>query len=262
MPAAPRRPTPGQGRRSVDTQSHRAALREEGAGRQVRAQRAAQAAGPPRPAVAARGRREPAESQASDAGHGADAQGCWPRRAAARAGGPAAFKRGPDPSRAAAPRFEDVQKARKERVETDGRRVIEEPGNRVIVKQGDRTVIRHDEAERFRAGGRDVRSERRPDGHTETFFIRPDGVRIVSVTDGSGRLVRRYRRGPDGREYNIIDNRKFFATWRSALASARSGSRSSIWRRRGSRFRARCTSSTTTARPTTTSTKLSCAARR
>ena len=127
-------------------------------------------------------------------------------------GGPAAFKRGPDPARAAAPRFEDVQKARKERVETDGRRVIEEPGNRVIVKQGDRIVIRHDEAERFRVGGRDVRSERRPDGRTETFFIRPDGARIVSVTDGSGRLVRRYRRGPDGREFNIIDNRKFFGT--------------------------------------------------
>jgi outer membrane protein OmpA-like peptidoglycan-associated protein len=34
-------------------------------------------------------------------------------------------------------------------------------------------------------------------------------MRIISVTDGNGRLVRRYRRGPDGREYNIIDNRRF-----------------------------------------------------
>src|SRR5215468_5153622 len=111
-----------------------------------------------------------------------------------------------------APRLEEVQKARKERVEADGRRVIEEPGNRIIVKQGDRIVIRHDEAERFRRGGRDVRSERRPDGYTETFYVRPDGVRIISVTDGSGRLLRRYRRGVDGREISIIDNRRFYGT--------------------------------------------------
>jgi outer membrane protein OmpA-like peptidoglycan-associated protein len=111
-----------------------------------------------------------------------------------------------------APRLEEVQKARKEHVEADGRRVIEEPGNRVIVKQGDRIVIRHDEAERFRRGGRDVRSERRPDGNTETFYVRPDGIRIISVTDGSGRLLRRYRRGLDGREISIIDNRRFYAT--------------------------------------------------
>jgi len=124
--------------------------------------------------------------------------------------GPAAALK-PIPS-GPAPRLEEVQKARKERVEADGRRVIEEPGNRVIVKQGDRILIRHDEAERFRLGGRDVRSERRPDGFTETFYVRPDGVRIISVTDGSGRLLRRYRRGFDGREISIIDNRRFYGT--------------------------------------------------
>jgi outer membrane protein OmpA-like peptidoglycan-associated protein len=124
--------------------------------------------------------------------------------------GPAAALK-PVPS-GSAPRLEEVQKARKEHVEADGRRVIEEPGNRIIVKQGDRIVIRHDEAERFRRGGRDVRSERRPDGFTETFYLRPDGVRIVSVTDGNGRLLRRYRRGLDGREISIIDNRRFYGT--------------------------------------------------
>ncbi|MBO0740233.1 MAG: OmpA family protein [Hyphomicrobiaceae bacterium] len=124
--------------------------------------------------------------------------------------GPAAALK-PVPS-GAAPRLEEVQKARKEHVEGDGRRVIEEPGNRIIVKMGDRIVIRHDEAERFRRGGRDVRSERRPDGFTETFYVRPDGIRIVSVTDGSGRLLRRYRRGLDGREISIIDNRRFYGT--------------------------------------------------
>jgi outer membrane protein OmpA-like peptidoglycan-associated protein len=124
--------------------------------------------------------------------------------------GPAAALKATPPG--PAPRLEEVQKARKEHVEADGRRVIVEPGNRIIVKQGDKIVIRHDEAERFRRGGRDVRSERRPDGHTETFYVRPDGVRIISVTDGNGRLLRRYRRGLDGREFSIIDNRRFYGT--------------------------------------------------
>ena len=128
------------------------------------------------------------------------------------AGGAATLKRGPQAPSGAGPRFEEVQKARKERIEAGGRRVIEEPGNRVIVKQGDKIVIRHDEAERFRRGGRDVRSVRRADGHSETFYVRRDGMRIVSVTDGNGRLLRRYRRGPDGREYNLIDNRRFYGT--------------------------------------------------
>ena len=105
-----------------------------------------------------------------------------------------------------------MQKARKEHVEPDGRRVIVEPGNRTIVKQGDRIVIRHDEAERFRRGGRDVKSQRGPDGHTETFYVRPDGMRVVSVMDANGPAPRRYRRGPDGREHNLIDNRKFYRT--------------------------------------------------
>ena len=50
-----------------------------------------------------------------------------------------------------------------------------------------------------------------------------DGVRVVTIVDANGRLVRRYRRGPDGRERNIIDNRRFYGT-ASPSASARSGS--------------------------------------
>jgi outer membrane protein OmpA-like peptidoglycan-associated protein len=108
----------------------------------------------------------------------------------------------------AAPRLIDVQKARTERVEGN-RRVIVEPGNRTIIKEGNRVVIRHDDADRFRRSGRDVKVERRPDGHTHTFYVRPDGVRVVTVMDGHGRLVRRYRHYHDGREVNIIDNRRF-----------------------------------------------------
>jgi outer membrane protein OmpA-like peptidoglycan-associated protein len=104
--------------------------------------------------------------------------------------------------------LDEVKKDRKERVEAGGRRVIQEPGNRLILKQDNRAVIRHDEAERFgRRPG--ARAERRPDGNVATSYTRPDGTRVVTEVDAHGRLVRRYRRGADGREHNIIDNRRF-----------------------------------------------------
>jgi outer membrane protein OmpA-like peptidoglycan-associated protein len=107
-------------------------------------------------------------------------------------------------------RFEEVQKGRQERVEGNAR-IIQEPGNRVIIKQDNRVIIRHDEAERFkRRPG--AQTERRPDGVVATFYARPDGTRVVTEVDAHGRLLRRYRHGPDGREHHIIDNRRF---WRN-----------------------------------------------
>ena len=43
----------------------------------------------------------------------------------------------------------------------------------------------------------------------ETIYLRPDGVRVVSVDDTHGRLVHRYRKDREGREFSIIDNRRF-----------------------------------------------------
>jgi outer membrane protein OmpA-like peptidoglycan-associated protein len=103
-----------------------------------------------------------------------------------------------------------VKKFRVERVEKGGdRKVIQEPGGRFIVKEHNRTIVRHDESERFlRRPG--ARSEPRPDGTVETFYIGRNGVRVVTVVDGNGRLLRRFRRDRDGRERNIIDNRRFY----------------------------------------------------
>ncbi len=107
-------------------------------------------------------------------------------------------------------RFDQIQKNRLERVEEGGKRkIIEEPGNRFIVKQGNKAVIRHDESERF-ARKKGAKSEKRGDGTVETVYARPDGVRIVTVVDSNGRLIRRYRRDRDGRERHIIDNRRFY----------------------------------------------------
>ncbi len=111
------------------------------------------------------------------------------------------------------PSFGQLQTQRKQTVEDNGRRtVIQEPGNRVIIKQDNRVFVQHNEAARFqRLNG--AETVRRPNGVTETFYVRPDGMRIVTEIDANGRMLRRYRRGPDGREHNIVDNRNF---WRNA----------------------------------------------
>ena len=110
----------------------------------------------------------------------------------------------PPPAQDSARRLDDVRGARREVREGD-RVMIQEPG-RVIIREDGRTIIRHSEVDRFRWQARDVRVERRG-ADTVTVFERQDGSRIYTVTDESGRLLRRYRRAPDGREIIIIDNR-------------------------------------------------------
>jgi OmpA-OmpF porin, OOP family len=109
----------------------------------------------------------------------------------------------PPPAQDSAHRLDDLRGERHEVREGD-RVIIEEPG-RVIVQEGGRTIIRHNDVDRFRWQAQDVHVERRG-ADTVTFFERPDGSRIYTVTDESGRLLRRYRRAPDGREIIIIDN--------------------------------------------------------
>jgi outer membrane protein OmpA-like peptidoglycan-associated protein len=110
----------------------------------------------------------------------------------------------PPPAQDSARRLDDVRGARHELREGD-RVMIQEPG-RVIIREDGRTIIRHNEVDRFRWQARDVRIERRG-ADTVTVFERTDGSRIYTETDESGRLLRRYRRAPDGREIIIIDNR-------------------------------------------------------
>jgi outer membrane protein OmpA-like peptidoglycan-associated protein len=99
---------------------------------------------------------------------------------------------------------EQMRTQRHEHTEPGGRVVIEEPG-RTIVREGKMTIIRHDETERFRAWGGDPRIERR--GNEQFAYIgRPGGYQIVTVTGTDGRMLRRIRRGPDGREVVLIDN--------------------------------------------------------
>ena len=100
-------------------------------------------------------------------------------------------------------KVEDLRAERHE-VHEGGRTIIQEPG-RTIIQEGGHVLIRHNEVERFGWHARDVHVEQRG-SDTVTVIERPDGIRIVNYTGPDGRLLRRLRRYPDGREVIIIDN--------------------------------------------------------
>ncbi len=101
-------------------------------------------------------------------------------------------------------RLDDFRGQRRE-VQEGGRTLIYEPGRVIVRDPSGQEFVRHDELERFRYGARDIRvlQER---GETRTVVIRPDGSEIVTITAPDGRLLRRIRRDPGGREIIIIDN--------------------------------------------------------
>ncbi len=102
-----------------------------------------------------------------------------------------------------AQRLDEVRRDRRETTE-GGRTFIREPG-RTIVEEDGRSYVVHDENDRFRELGYDVRRERRGDDFVDSID-RPDGTRILTYTTPDGRLLRRVRRLRDGSEIVLIDN--------------------------------------------------------
>ncbi len=135
----------------------------------------------------------------------AAARGPGGRPAAGAAAAPAAAAIAPVATPANVRRVDDVRAQRREIREGD-RTIIREPG-RTIIKEGNVTVIRRDESDRFRYGARNMIAERRG-SELRTIAVRPDGTRIITVTDDSGRLMRRSRRDQFGREYVMFENRR------------------------------------------------------
>jgi outer membrane protein OmpA-like peptidoglycan-associated protein len=103
-----------------------------------------------------------------------------------------------------AERLDQIRGRREERRDGDVT-IIREPGRTIIREDDGTAIIRRDETQRFRDLGYDGRSERQG-GETRTVFDRPDGTRVVTITDEEGRLIRRTRLDRDGREVVIIDN--------------------------------------------------------
>jgi outer membrane protein OmpA-like peptidoglycan-associated protein len=104
---------------------------------------------------------------------------------------------------APAPKIEQLRAQRQETHE--GNTTFIREGDRTIIREGNSAIIRHSEANRFAIGARNVQTARRG-ANSETIVELGNGVRIVNETDPEGRLLRRYRRDPNGREVVIIDN--------------------------------------------------------
>lgn len=106
--------------------------------------------------------------------------------------------------------IEQIKRNRVQSVAPGGQTVIQESGNRIIIKQDNRTFITRNETTTIRNFVPAARTTQLSGGISQTSFVRPGGVRVISETDQSGRLLRRYRRDSSGREVVLIDNRQFY----------------------------------------------------
>lgn len=99
--------------------------------------------------------------------------------------------------------YDDVRRQRQE-VDASGFTIYREPG-RNIIRENDVYFIQHDETQRFRDLGGDIKTYRR-DNTLVTTFRRADGDEIITITDANGRLLRRVKHNRDGRDIVLIDN--------------------------------------------------------
>ena len=98
----------------------------------------------------------------------------------------------------------NLHNERREVVE-GGRTIYYEPDRIIIRDPSGQQYVRGNDLYRFRYGARDIQTET-IGGETRTVVFRPDGTQIVTVIGPDGRLLRRIRRDPYGREIIIIDN--------------------------------------------------------
>lgn len=89
-----------------------------------------------------------------------------------------------------------------------GGKVVGDEGDRIIVERDGEYYVRKDENSLLREGDAEVTIQRLRGGRTLETVTRENGVRIETVRDEGGFILRRSRILPDGREYVLIDNRQ------------------------------------------------------
>ncbi|MGD9783130.1 MAG: OmpA family protein [Hyphomicrobiaceae bacterium] len=106
-----------------------------------------------------------------------------------------------------------LRQGRREERLRGGGVVLQEPDARRIYRgDGRRLFIQRDETRRLRRFARDLDTRRGSDGRTISSYRR-HGVEIFTETGPDGHLIRRWRRGPGGREVYLIDNRRTWRRW-------------------------------------------------
>ena len=115
-------------------------------------------------------------------------------------------------------RLREVQRQRQEQRQAD-RVVIREPDRRSIIRQNQHAFIRHDDNQRLARMVRAAQTARRGDTTALSFSSR-NGARVFSEVDKEGHALRRYRRGRDGREIVLFDDRPFYAAGLAGLGAS------------------------------------------
>lgn len=89
----------------------------------------------------------------------------------------------------------------------NGDKVVSNSGDRVVAQRPDGTyyLLKDDDAA-LRQPGSEVRTETFEDGSTRTTVTQADGTRIVTIRNAAGRVLRRDRILPDGREVRLLDD--------------------------------------------------------
>ncbi|RWE89648.1 MAG: OmpA family protein, partial [Mesorhizobium sp.] len=99
----------------------------------------------------------------------------------------------------------------RERRRPQGADVVKQFGDRVILQFNNQTFVESNEAPRITRGARDVYYEDLSGGRTREIVERDNGVRIITIRNRNGDVIRRSRITPDGREYVLtyVDERYY-----------------------------------------------------
>ncbi|TPI44450.1 flagellar motor protein MotB [Mesorhizobium sp. B3-1-6] len=99
----------------------------------------------------------------------------------------------------------------RERRRPQGADVVKQFGDRVILQFNNQTFVESNEAPRITRGARDVYYEDLSGGRTREIVERDNGVRIITIRNRNGDVIRRSRVTSDGREYvlSYVDERYY-----------------------------------------------------
>ncbi|MCC0016243.1 MAG: OmpA family protein [Rhodobiaceae bacterium] len=89
-----------------------------------------------------------------------------------------------------------------------GGKIVEDQGDRFVVERNGQMYVRRDESARLRGDGARVQIDQLRGGRTRETVLRPNGVRIVTIRDAGGYVLRRSKILPNGAEIVLVDQRE------------------------------------------------------
>ena len=98
----------------------------------------------------------------------------------------------------------DELRRERRRERREGADKVEEIGDRIVIQFNNQIVVESSDRDRLRRGAEDYYIEELRDGRTREVIVRSNGVRVVTIRNRYGDVLRRSRITPDGREYVLV----------------------------------------------------------